>query len=72
MMTYYDTLTNKQLMAEMKKRGYQPFKDGKRWNMKHLWRQRLIEDDRRNKKPIPYLECPNNANPISPEASKSS
>ena len=47
MFTKYECMSGKELRNELIKRGYQPYKGGKRWNQKFLMRQRLEEDDKK-------------------------
>ena len=56
----YDLMFKKELYLEIRKRGLDPWKHNQLQKVqKRHFRNQLIEDDLANKKPIPYVECPN-------------
>lgn len=70
METKYDLFSNRELINELKKRGLRPFEGGKRWNQKHLMKQRLVQDDK--KKISDRLDDSSLFNPCKDNASRDS
>jgi hypothetical protein len=56
MWTKYDYMPSSQLRAELRRRGYQPYANGKSNTHSYKMRCLLIEDDKKKNKPIPYIE----------------
>lgn len=54
-------MSSKELRKEIARRGYKPNYEKAKWK----FRQILMEDDKKNKKPIPLLECQNHVSLIS-------